>query len=287
MARRKRYEVAKSIEKKYDTLIKKLLEPIEKEALKYVDDTAKFEQILRNASNSPTFKQKAAQAAREIATMIYNENERDWRNAAFKSARGKEIRQAMEKEIGGNLKKRMEELIKYNTSLIVTLPRNISDGVVRHVNSEALKGKRASEIAEEIQKFFPRHSRASAQLIARTETSKFSSALTQARAEDLGIEWYEWNTSEDASVRDSHRLMDKVLVNYKHPPVPEKLDKRLRLKKYPAPYHAGNIYNCRCFQAPLTQLSDVRFPKKVYNWKKNKIETMTLAQFKKFSGIEK
>ncbi len=287
MSTRERYKIAKSIEKKYDTLIQKLLEPIEKEALRYTDDITKFKQVLKNATNSPTYKRKVQQAIREIATMIYDENERDWRNGAFKSARGKEIRQAMEREIGTTLKKRMEELIKYNTALIVTLPRNISAGVVRHINSQALKGIRASEMESEIKKFFPQHSRASAQLIARTETSKFSSALTQARAEDLGIEWYEWNTSEDASVRSSHRLMDKVLVNYKHAPVPEKLNKKLRLKKYPAPYHAGNIYNCRCFQSPLTQLSDVRFPKKVYNWKKNKIETMTLAQFKRFSGIER
>lgn len=286
MAKREHYKVAKSIEEKYNTLINKIMSPVIKEVSKYVDDEEKFKQMLKNTSNSPTFKRKSEQAVREIATMIYRENDRDWREAAFKGSRGNEIRRALEKEVKSSLEKRMNELIKYNTSLIVTLPQNVSEAVVRHINSEAFKGKRASEIEAEILKYFPHHTKARAQLIARTEVSKFSSALTQARAEELNIDWYEWRTSEDGSVRDSHRIMDKVLINYKHPPVPERLDRKLKLKKYPAPYHAGNIYNCRCYQAPLTDLSDVRFPHKVYNWKKKKIEMMTLAKFKKFAGIK-
>jgi uncharacterized protein with gpF-like domain len=54
----------------------------------------------------------------------------------------------------------------------------------------------------------------------------------------------------------------------------------------PKPYHAGNIYNCRCYIEPLTDLDDINFPHKVYNWKQDKIETMTLNQFREFNNLE-
>ena len=278
----KKFDTPNYIEQKYTTLLNKLLKPIKKEALKYTNDRVKFKKVLKNAANSRTFKKKANDIVKTISTMIYEANARSWRDAARRSSRGKEIKNKIEKEIEGNVKKRMEELFIYNATLIETLPLKISENVINHVNSEAFKGKRAEDISEEIKKYFPANTKASAKLIARTETSKFSSALTQARAEDLDIDWYVWRTSEDVAVRSSHRIMDDVLINYKHPAVPEKLDKKLKLKKYPAPYHAGNIYNCRCYQEPLVDLDDVKWPHKVYNWKTNKIEVMTLSKFKEY-----
>lgn len=280
MAKKDKFRPPDRIERKYRTLLDRLLKPIKKEAMKYVDDIDTFQRVLKNASSSPTYKRKARNIAKTIATLIYEEDAKNWRDAARKSSRGKEIKDAIEKEIQGNVKRRMEELFKYNATLIETLPLNISNDVINHINSKAFMGKRASDISKEIKSFFPQHSKANAQLIARTETSKFSSALTQARAEDLDMLWYVWRTSEDRAVRSSHHLMDDVLIHYKHPACPERLDKTLKLNKYPQPYHAGNIYNCRCYQEPLTDYDDVNWPHKVYNWKVDKIETMTLNKFK-------
>lgn len=276
----KKFDTPNYIEQKYTTLLNKLLKPIKQEALKYTNDRVKFKKVLKNAANSRTFKKKANDIVKTISTMIYEANARSWRDAARKSSRGKEIKNKIEKEIEGNVKKRMDELFKYNATLIETLPLKISENVINHVNSEAFKGKRAEDISEEIKKYFPANTRASAKLIARTETSKFSSALTQARAEDLGLWWYVWRTSEDVAVRSSHRIMDGVLIHYNHPPVPERLDTRTKYKKYPAPYHAGNIYNCRCYQEPLTDYDDVKWPHKLYDWKTKKIITVSLEKFK-------
>jgi SPP1 gp7 family putative phage head morphogenesis protein len=278
--KKKNFDTPKYIERKYVTLLNKLLKPIKKEALKYTDDISKFKAVLKNASKSKTYKRKTNEIVKTISTMLLASNSRSWREAARKSSRGKEIKKDIEKEIKGNVSKRMEELFKYNATLIETLPLKISEDVIRHINSEAFKGKRSEDISKEIKKFFPHNSSASAKLIARTETSKFSSALTQARSEDLGVYWYVWRTSEDVSVRSSHKIMEGVLVNYKHPASPESLDKRHKYKKIPSPYHAGNIYNCRCYQEPLIDLDDINWPHKVYNWKTKQIEVMTLSKFR-------
>lgn len=284
--KKKKIDVSNRIEQKYITLLNKLLKPIKKEALKYVNDKSKFKKVLENAAKSRTYKKKAKEIVKTISTMIYESNSKSWREAARKSSRGKEIKQSIEKEIEGNVKKRMDELFKYNVSLIETLPSKISENVINHINTESFKGKRAEDISKEIKRFFPENTKANAKLIARTETSKFSSALTQARSEDLGIYWYAWRTSEDVSVRSSHKVMENVLINYKHPASPESLDKRHKYKKIPLPYHAGNIYNCRCYQEPLVDLNDVRWPHKVYNWKTKNIEMMTLNKFKEFNGYK-
>lgn len=278
--KKKNFDTPKYIERKYVTLLNKLLKPIKKEALKYTDDISKFKAVLKNASKSKIYKRKTNEIVKTISTMLLASNSRSWREAARKSSRGKEIKKDIEKEIKGNVSKRMEELFKYNATLIETLPLKISEDVIRHINSEAFKGKRSEDISKEIKKFFPHNSSASAKLIARTETSKFSSALTQARSEDLGVYWYVWRTSEDVSVRSSHKIMEGVLVNYKHPASPELLDKRHKYKKIPLPYHAGNIYNCRCYQEPLIDLDDINWPYKVYNWKTKQIEVMTLSKFR-------
>jgi SPP1 gp7 family putative phage head morphogenesis protein len=172
----------------------------------------------------------------------------------------------------------MRAQINRNADIIKTLPRSISQQVTAHVEKESLKGRRASDIADEIQQMFPESSRAKANLIARTETSKTSTALTQARAEDIGLDWYVWRTSEDGRVRIGHKKMEGVLINWREPPSPEKLAG----EKSAGNYHAGNIYNCRCYPQPLITLNDVKFPHKVYI--NGAIKVLSREQFRQLSG---
>ena len=121
-----------------------------------------------------------------------------------------------------------------------------------------------------------RHPRARrARLIARTETSKATTALTQARAEELDLQWYLWRTSEDQRVRVSHRRMNNVIFNWKSPPAPEKL---VGEKSTAGRYHAGNIWNCRCYPEPLLRFDQVPWPHKVFVG--GAIRPMTLVAFR-------
>ena len=74
------------------------------------------------------------------------------------------------------------------------------------------------------------------------------------------------------------RTMDDVIVPWNSPPSPELLT-NLPPAKGNAYYHAGEIYNCRCYPEPLLEVSDVRWPHKVYYL--GKIQTMTRQQFEK------
>ena len=281
---KKQWKPVNRIEEQYSTLLKKLLAPIEKEIKKNGNTVDKVVQILNRATESKTYNKKAEEIAKTIATMVWEDGARNWRQAAKKSSRGREIFSLLKKEMTGDLLERYNELIQYNTTLIKTLPLEISKEVVEHINKQSTTGERASDISKEIKQFFPERTKANARLIARTETSKTSSALTQARSESIGIDWYVWRSSEDQRVRSSHAHMDGVVIAYNDPPIPERLDPDFKGNTFPQPYHAGNIYNCRCYQSPLISFSDVTWPAKVYY--NGKIERISLSKFKEIGGRE-
>ena len=95
--KKKKFDVSNRVEQKYTTLLNKLLKPIKKEALKYVNDKSKFKKVLENAAKSRTYKKKAKEIVKTISTMIYESNSKSWREAARKSSRGKEIKQRKRK----------------------------------------------------------------------------------------------------------------------------------------------------------------------------------------------
>ncbi len=278
------WKMSKKIERKYYTMIQKLLEPVKKE-MKNAKTIEDMKTIVKKAQNSKMFNKKADDIVETISTMIYEDGAKTWRKAASKSSRGKEISTLLRKEkSNAKFAKIYNEILSYNATLIKTLPLDVSNNVINHIETKSYSGKRAKDLSKEIKKFFPKNTKAKAELISRTETSKISSALTQARSEMLDLNWYVWRTSMDARVRDAHAHMEDVIINFKNPPVPEKLNPRFKGKKYPAPYNAGNIYNCRCYAETLIDYDDVKWPHKVYNYKTGKIEMMTLSKFKELGG---
>lgn len=233
---------------------------------------------LKALGRSRTYGVFAEAIAKSMATGVFKGNARSWREASRKAMRGDVAYKALQKELEGNLGKLIQEQTKRNAELIQTLPADIAINITDYIKSESLKGIRSSDIAKEIQTKFPDHSAARATLIARTETSKTSTALTEARCSSMGIRWYVWRTSEDGRVRSSHSHMDDVLVAWSDPPSPEALIGEKSVGKY----HAGNIYNCRCYPEPLTDIDDVSWPCKVYRG--GSIIRMTRKQFERMAA---
>lgn len=215
-----------------------------------------------------------------MITMLNQDQYKNWKVAAQATSKGKPIYSSLLMEtkkytpVGGMYR----QLIDQNATLIKTLPYDIAQSVTRKTSKLAIEGKRPEEIAKIIQKDFPKSTKAKANLIARTEVSKASTALTEARSKNIGIKWYVWRTSEDARVRKSHRNMDDVIVGWNDPPSPEQLVKEESAGKY----HAGNIYNCRCYPEPIVDLGLIKWPHKVYIH--GQIKMMTRAQFEAISG---
>jgi SPP1 gp7 family putative phage head morphogenesis protein len=218
-------------------------------------------QILKSALNTPAFALYAETVAKNMVTMLQRDNARSWREAARESSRGRLIYEALRQELNGPAGGEFYHQIARNAELIKTLPQDIAQHVTDYIGEESLKGRRAEDIAADIQKMFPASSRAKAQLIARTEVSKVSTALTQARAQNLGMDWYEWITSEDQRVRPSHHKMQGVLIRWSDPPAPEAL---IGIRSTLGHYNSGECPNCRCFPAPLTDVDRVSWPHKCY-----------------------
>lgn len=207
---------------------------------------------------------------------LLNAGEKTWRQAARESHNGRAIYEALRNELQGPIGGVVASQINRNAEIIKSLPLDVARQVTSYISDESIRGRRASAIVEDLQRKFPDMTRKKAALIARTETSKTSTALTRARAESVGIPSYVWRTSEDSRVRDSHEIMNGVIVFWRDPPSPERL---LGKKNPPAPYHAGDIYNCRCYCQPVVNLDYVKWPCKVYVG--GVITKMTRLQFER------
>lgn len=237
-------------------------------------DRDKYNEQMRNFQNSEPFNSFVYSAVRRMVTPIAIQNMRTWRKAAKKATKNPYLYRLLMREINNGLKNDINIQIEENANLIKTLPTDVAKKVTKDISDMALKGMRATEIAKVIREQTDKHSRASAKLIARTEVSKTTTALTKARCDNLDLHWYVWRTAEDGDrVRKSHRIMEGVLVNWNEPPSPE----ALAGEKSVGNYHAGNIWNCRCYPEPLIEIDDISWPHKVYT--NGKIQTMGKMQF--------
>ncbi|WP_216624732.1 phage head morphogenesis protein [Paenibacillus foliorum] len=239
-----------------------------------LDDPIEILRAIRNFSRSKGFAVYSEAAATKMVTHLFTDAGRTWRQAAKKNSRGRFIYEALQKEMAGPLGGTVMSQINRNAELIRSLPLDIARQVNGHIMAESLKGTRASNIVEQIKAFFPEASKTKAGLIARTETSKTSTALTRARSQSIGVNWYVWRTSKDARVRDAHARMEGVLVKWDSPPSPEQLDGEARTYGH---YHCGDIFNCRCYPEPVIDLDLIKWPANVH-WG-GRIQRMSRIQF--------
>lgn len=241
---------------------------------------------LERITHTPDFIRISEAIALKMVTGLFDDTGRTWREAARNSGKGREIYQALQKELLGGRGARIRELVQENADLISTLPKNIADDVAAYVDREAMKGRRASDIADEIRRMFPEKTRARAELIARTQVSMTQTNLVQARAEDLGLDWYVWRAcggnNGDGRTRSSHRHMSGVLIRWSDPPAPEDLFPLRRVDGSPynntlGHYHAGCCPNCRCYPEPVVDLDLLKFPIRVYQ--NGHVERMSRKRF--------
>lgn len=246
----------------------------EKIAIISGNDVKAFQNKMQTFQNSVPYDNYINDIVKRMVTPLEARNYETWRKAARVSTRSHFLYTVLMEELKQGIKKDIDSQIISNAALIKTLPSDTAQKVVRDIEEYALSGLRVEEIEKLIQDKTRQHSRASARLIARTEVSKTTSALTKARSEELGLRWYVWRTMEDGDrVRKSHRIMNDVLVSWNNPPSPELLVKEKDVGRY----HAGNIWNCRCYSEPLIDIDDVKWPHKVYI--NGSIQKMSKARF--------
>lgn len=139
-------------------------------------------------------------------------------------------------DVGTIFRKLMAEQVQ----LITSLPRKAAERVHKLAIEGLSTGVRAKAIARDI--YATGHvTEGRAMLIARTETSRAATNLTEARALHIGSEGYFWETSKDADVRDEHKHLQGKFIRWSNPPIAGSNGMR---------YHAGAGPNCRCWPRP-------------------------------------
>ena len=266
----------KSVEREYLNSLLRLVKIFNKIAKSSGSDQSKYVQVMRNFQNSSQYEKYVYSAVKRMVTPLEVGNMKTWRQAAKKATQGRFLYSLLMDELKQGKNKVIQNQIIENANLIKTLPNDVAQKVVNDIAEASFKGMRAESIERIIRDKTDQHARASARLIARTETAKTQSALTKARCEELDLRWYVWRTAQDGNrVRKSHQVMEGVLVAWSNPPSPEALAGEISVGNY----HAGNIYNCRCYSEPLLEIDDVKWPHKVHL--NGQIQTMSKSEFMK------
>ena len=147
------------------------------------------------------------------------------------------------------LRATMREATDANIALIKSIPPQYFDRVLETVSSGWTQGMRWESLVEQIQ-----HdgdvTENRAKLIARDQTAKMNSAFNRERQQQVGIEKYEWQTSGDERVRESHAEVDGQTFAWDGPgPVAGSVADE--------PCHPGEDIQCRCVAIPVVDMESL------------------------------
>lgn len=129
----------------------------------------------------------------------------------------------------------MDNKIKENVSYITTIADDYLDDVEKIVREGVNSGITAKQLVDRVKVTESR-----AQFIAVDQTGSILGQMTAERHQSIGIDKFQWDTSGDERVRDSHRELDGKIFSYDAPPT---VGGRKVLP--------GEDYRCRCVAIPV------------------------------------
>ncbi|MDR2952902.1 MAG: minor capsid protein [Treponema sp.] len=131
-----------------------------------------------------------------------------------------------------------------------TLIQNMGADYIKKINRETelavTGGKSVKELIKSINGI-DESLKGRASLIARDQIGKLNGRVTQARMEAVGLAMYEWSTSMDEGVRDSHAELEGKICEWSDSTVYS--DDGKEWKDRPSDWcqlHPGQDYQCRC-----------------------------------------
>ena len=296
---------SRAIEERYYRSLHKLYKAIYKQ-MKGVSSLVEVHRRLAVIQSTAIFRNFARSMAVNMATLVNRLSDSDWRLRAEEAnnSLSRDIFKALSGELDKSkgrrrryLRRIILDMIDDNAQMIVTLPDQIANDIAVYMAKEhALGGVRHEQLTKEIfARYFDtgdpevnQFIEYKARRIARTEISKAQCALTLARMDDLELKWYVWKSAEDGDrVRSAHQFMHGVLVNRNDPPDPERLDPKTpnRYSSKFGPYHAGNIYNCRCYPEPVIDIDWLDWSQKQRVHLGGQIQKMTKQEFRQWVNI--
>lgn len=231
-------------------------------------------------TRTEAFSEAANAIAKRMVTGVAVNNAKSWRAAARKSTRSREIYSALRDELNGPVGFKVQQMIRENAQQIRSIPPHLAERTTKYISQREMQGARAEVIEKELRGKLPGLAKSKVRLIARTEVGKSETAITRARAENIGLNYFQWQTAEDGRVRKSHRHLDQVLVAWGDLPQPEALIGEKSTLGKGAP---GEFPNCRCVALPLVSLDEIKWPARVYT--SGRIVRMTRAEFARRNSL--
>lgn len=135
-----------------------------------------------------------------------------------------------------------QDFIRANVDLIKSIDTRYFADIRRVVDEAYEQGRSWPWLAERLEERYD-VSKSRAQLIARDQLGKLTSQIAQVRSLELGVESYQWLTSNDERVRETHeRLAGRIFSWDEPPPVG----------------HPGMDYQCRCTSRPVLSEAHAR-----------------------------
>ena len=244
------FKVRKRLEREYEKELTRLFRKIVANTNGLsLDDIINY---LKSASLRDAINKLAVNLATRMVTLSRVDNEKDWRAAAHKGSMGRQIRRSIQRDMSLGLDMAVQNIVRENAKLISSVPQEIAERITAEMLERFNKGMRYEDYVPELMRKVPTLMYNRAKLIARTEIGKANEAMTQVRAQNVGINCYFWRSSHDERVRLSHSKMDGVLCFWDSPPDPEAFFEGG--SKF-GPYHAGCCPNCRCYCEPVVDLN--------------------------------
>jgi SPP1 gp7 family putative phage head morphogenesis protein len=151
---------------------------------------------------------------------------------------GRELRKEVRNAPTGDL---LRSLLSDQVEFITSIPTNAAKRIHDITVGNLVSADRGEGALERMIMRSGEVSKSHARLIARTETARTASLLTESRALHLGSPGYWWRTVKDSDVRPLHKKLEGNFIPWDNPPVAGENGERA---------HAGQIYNCRCYPEP-------------------------------------
>lgn len=131
---------------------------------------------------------------------------------------------------------KVDRWIVENAALIKSLSGGAIGEVEKMVAAAASGGQPTLDLLADIKgRFGVSYSKAS--LIARDQTAKLGSRISQSQMQRYGVSSYQWSTSGDSRVRQEHADLDGRIFQWSDPPIADKAGTR---------GHPGEVWQCRC-----------------------------------------
>lgn len=264
--------VENEINKIYNEIFKKVFKEAKKKG-KLLNRKSINEIILR-FENSKKYQEFSEKFAKELSKKGLSNQRGMWRKY-FNTAKKRGIT-ALPDRYSDFEKQQFKKATLHNIKMIKSIPQEVMNVYkYKYVKSLTRQVVEGSVGRKTFENELLKSGVTRAKLIARTETAKLQTVITENRASDLGSICYKWKSSNDVRTRESHKKMNDVIVFWRKNSEKPLLDEMQG--------NAGEFPNCRCSPLPIFDEDDLdKNTYNIYDYRTHKIISVTKIKLIEF-----